>query len=98
MEERYGIRINLVRSFLEYESDFVEAGGNTVTPIHLDTAALENIYYNNFIRINGADPRRINLNCALRECETLLAEPLLAGNVLAIENIRTIQEEFSGIL
>jgi len=82
-------RVWIIRKFLEtdavfyapYESDsLLDAGARKpLQGLNLPTQVLEKIYCENFRRLSGSIPKRLDHNLAIEECERLAGEEALMG-------------------
>lgn len=78
--ENINITVNVVRGFLE--TDRVRGWDKMYNGISLGRSELENIYYKNFQRYVGCEPKRLNAECAIEYCEIMIrfAQDGLIGN------------------
>lgn len=80
----------LVRNFLESDSEFYlpsEADSllepqmrKPILGLNLPRGVLEKIYYENFVRLVGAKPRKLDVSLAIKECERLAKEEAMIEN------------------
>ncbi len=90
VEERYSHAVNLERSFLEKKAAFTDkwTGRTLDYPFGFDNDILDKIYYDNFIRLFGKEPRPLNKELIVSETENALRKYEL--NELETENVKKI--------
>ncbi|MBE6688454.1 MAG: hypothetical protein E7588_04135 [Ruminococcaceae bacterium] len=95
-EQRYGHRINQIRSFVEMDKEYiytVEGTNRRVRTLALDKQYQDNIFRNNFIEFFGQNPRKIDREMVVAECEKIIAEREL--DELMRANVETVKAHFS---
>ena len=63
--------INTIRLFLETDNAY-QSWGMNIRGICLDKKVLEKIYFKNFIRYTGKEPKKINFELAIDECSRVI--------------------------
>jgi predicted TIM-barrel fold metal-dependent hydrolase len=63
--------VNLSRRFLETDKEF-QVWDVKLKGIHLEKEILEKIYYKNFFRYVGKEPKKLNLQLSIAECERMI--------------------------
>ena len=94
VEERYAHAVNLIRNFLERKEPFINKWHNKEieNPFGFDDDILDNIYYNNFIKIFGTKRREFNCQLIASECKKFINEHKLSE--IESANMQEILEYF----
>lgn len=94
IEERYAHAVNLVRNFLERKEPFIDKWQNKKieNPFGFEDEILDNIYYNNFVRIFGKQRREIDCDLIKSECKRFIKNHNL--NELETANMQKIIDSF----
>lgn len=92
-EDQYGHAVNLIRGFLERKEPFTDAwtGKRFEHPFSLPDEVLDKIYYNNFVRLYGAEPRKLNKSLIKEACKNFKRFGI---DETARENLESIIDEF----
>lgn len=94
VEEKYSHAVNLVRSFLEFREPFTDkwTGRSFSHPFGFSAAVLDKIYYDNFVRLFGNEPRPLDKERIVFECKQAKKRYELSGQEQA--NLNRIMEDF----
>ena len=90
MEQTYAHAVNLERSFLERKEPFFDpwTGRELRHPFGFDDAVLDDLYYQNFVRVFGVTPRALDPALIRQECSAFLESTPL--NAQQTENLKEI--------
>lgn len=92
-EDQYGHAVNLIRAFLEKSEPFFDdwTKKELKHPFNLPDDVLDKIYYTNFIRLYGENPRTLNKALIKDACQKAEKYDI---DEIGKHNIKTIMSEF----
>ena len=90
-EQRYGTRINQIRSYIETDDQRV-LNEKPIKCLNLPTESKNKIYRDNFVRYYGENPKKIDAEMLLHECALIEKERTLDEQMRS--NLKTIKEYF----
>lgn len=93
-EEDIPVHTNVIREYFESEkSEFLDGFG--IKPLPMDDEFLKKIYYENFERVAGAQPKKVDYKLAIEECNHLLSDYRSWLNDRDIDTLTKIKSFFS---